>query len=94
MRSTVNSIFATQTIGRIIRPAGEWKKYGLVTIVEHKDDTNDVAVFTKNLVESLLNFGVPLDCMIFDVGGKGASEEVIEDLEDEIEKKMKKIKNT
>jgi superfamily II DNA or RNA helicase len=91
MRSTVNSIFSTQTIGRVIRPAGEWKKYGLVTIVEHKDDTDDVAVFTKNLVESLLNFGVPLDCMIFDVGGKGASEEVIEDLEDDIQKKMKKI---
>lgn len=91
MRKSTNSTFSTQTIGRIIRPAGKWKKYGLVTIVEHKDDTSEVSDFTKSLVQSLLEYGVPLESILFEIDGRCKSEETIDDLDSDLSKKLKEI---
>tara|TARA_R110000868_G_scaffold267350_1_gene526646 strand:+ start:263 stop:1666 length:1404 start_codon:yes stop_codon:yes gene_type:complete len=91
MRKSFNSTFYTQTIGRVIRTAGDWKKYGLVTIVEHEHDTNEVSEFTQTLVRSLLEHGVPLESVIFDIDGRAKGEETVDDIDDEILKKLKNI---
>ena len=91
MRSSLNDIFITQTIGRCIRAAGEWKKYGVVSIVEHENDTSEVSDLTKQIVISLLEHGVPLDSIFTEMTGRGDSEEVIEDLQNQFAKNIKEI---
>lgn len=91
MRSSLNNIFITQTIGRCIRAAGEWKKYGVVSIVEHEDDTSEVSDLTKQIVVSLLEHGVPLDSIFTEMTGRGESEEVIEDFQNQFAKSVKQI---
>jgi predicted helicase len=91
MRSSLNNIFITQTIGRCIRAAGEWKKYGVVSIVEHEDDTSEVSDLTKQIVVSLLEHGVPLDSIFTEMTGRGESEEVIGDLQNQFAKSVKQI---
>jgi superfamily II DNA or RNA helicase len=91
MRSSLNDIFITQTIGRCIRAAGEWKKYGVVSIVEHEDDTSEVSDLTKQIIISLLQHGVPLDSIFTEVTGRGESEEVIEDIQEQFRKTAKDI---
>jgi superfamily II DNA or RNA helicase len=91
MRSSLNDIFITQTIGRCIRAAGEWKKYGVVSIVEHEDDTSEVSDLTKQIIISLLEHGVPLDSIFTEITGRGESEEVIEDIQEQFRKTAKDI---
>lgn len=91
MRPSANDIFITQTIGRCTRAAGSWKKYGVVTVIEHEDDTGEVKDLTKRIIISLLQHGVPLDSIFTEVTGRGESEEVIEDLQNQFAKNVKDI---
>jgi superfamily II DNA or RNA helicase len=91
MRPTTNTTFITQTIGRCIRAAGEWKKYGIVTVVEHEDDTSEVSELAKQIVVSLLDNGVPLDSILNETTGRGESEETIESLDQSIKRQLKEI---
>lgn len=91
MRPSANDIFITQTIGRCTRAAGSWKKYGIVTIVEHEDDSGEVSALTEKIIKSLLEHGVPLDAIFTELTGCGESEEVIEDFENDFRKTMKDI---
>ena len=90
IRSTANDIFITQTIGRCTRASGTWKKQGVVSIVEHEDDSGEVSELTKQIVLSLLENGVPLDSIYTETSGRGDSEEVIDDIQD-IKKIMKEV---
>jgi superfamily II DNA or RNA helicase len=91
LRNVTNTTFITQCIGRCIRPAGEWKKYGIVSIVQHQDDTDETCDLTKEIVNSLIEIGVPLDAISNDISGRGLDEEVIEDLKEQFERQYKEI---
>jgi superfamily II DNA or RNA helicase len=91
MRSSSNDIFITQTIGRCTRAAGAWKKYGIVSIVQHDDDSDEVSELTKQIIISLLEHGVPLDAIYTEITGRGESEEVIEEIQNDFSKKMKNV---
>jgi predicted helicase len=91
MRPSLNTTFITQTIGRCVRTAGPWKKYGYVSIIEHEDDTSEVSSLTKKIVFSLLEHGIPLDSVITEATGRGESEEVLEDLENSFKKHLKEV---
>lgn len=91
LRNITNTTFIAQCIGRCIRPAGEWKKYGLVSIVQHQDDTDETCYLTKKIINSLIENGVPLDAVSSDISGRGVDEEVIEDLREQFERQYKDI---
>lgn len=91
MRSSANDIFITQTIGRCTRAAGPWKKYGIVSVIQHDDDSDEVSDLTKQIIISLLEHGVPLDAIFTEITGRGESEEVIEDIANDFVSKIKDV---
>ena len=83
LRNSMASIFATQSIGRVIR-ATPGKSYGVVTVVQHESDTGESREIVKSIVQSLIEVGVPPDYFINeDEDGCAIESEVVENLDDE-----------
>jgi|LakMenEpi03Aug12_release.lakeMendotaPanAssembly.Ray.scaffolds.fasta_scaffold70472_4 superfamily II DNA or RNA helicase len=91
MRSNANDIFITQTIGRCTRSSGPWKKYGVVTVVQHADDTEESFAMIKLIINSLLEHGVPLEYIYTETSGRGESEEVIDGTNNNLEHMKKDV---
>lgn len=88
LRNTLSTIFATQSIGRVIRSA-PGKKYGIVTIVQHESDTNDSQELIRKIVTQLFSQGVPVSEIFTETTGRGKDEEIVEDLYlDELRRKI------
>ena len=80
LRNTLSSIFATQSMGRVIRSA-PGKKYGIVTIVQHESNTNESQELIRNIVTQLISQGVPVSEIFTETSGRGKDEEIVEDLD-------------
>ena len=87
LRNISSSVKATQAMGRVIRRS-PGKKYGIVTIVQHEDQTDDAQQLIRNIVNQLLTQGVPVDEIFSETSGRGKEEEIVEDLDSEGLKKL------
>lgn len=87
LRNTLSQIFATQSIGRVIRSA-PGKKYGIVTIVQHEDNTRESEELIRGIVHQLYMQGVPIDEIFSEVQGRGSEKDVIEDLESDLKTRI------
>jgi hypothetical protein len=82
LRRSLNSIFATQSIGRVIRACAQiGKTEGIVTIVEHEDSSQEARTQIREVVNSLLEAGVPPEAFISEDDGRGEEGEEVEDLD-------------
>jgi predicted helicase len=79
LRNISSDIKATQAMGRVIRKS-PGKKYGIVTVVQHADNTDDAQQLIRNIVHQLLSQGVPVDEILSEVSGRGKEDELVEDL--------------
>jgi len=79
LRNTLSTIFATQSMGRVIRTA-PGKKYGIVTIVQHESSTNESQELIRNIVTQLISQGVPVSEIFTETSGRGKEEEIVEDI--------------
>tara|TARA_X000001036_G_C20685380_1_gene807464 strand:+ start:299 stop:1696 length:1398 start_codon:yes stop_codon:yes gene_type:complete len=82
LRNTLSAIFATQSMGRVIRSA-PGKKYGIVTIVRHESNTIESEELIRNIVVQLISEGVPVSEIFTETSGRGKNEEILEDLNDD-----------
>jgi predicted helicase len=80
LRNTLSTIFATQSMGRVIRKA-PGKKYGIVTIVQHENNTNESQELIRNIVTQLVSQGVPVSEIFSETSGRGKEDEIVEDLD-------------
>ena len=87
LRNICSNIKAVQAMGRVIR-SSPGKKYGIVTIIQHDDDTDDAWYAISSIVNQLITQGVPVEEILTEVSGRGKDEETIEDLEDDIRKRI------
>tara|TARA_Y100000389_G_C17460448_1_gene521312 strand:+ start:117 stop:1511 length:1395 start_codon:yes stop_codon:yes gene_type:complete len=88
LRNTLSTIFATQSMGRVIRSA-PGKKYGIVTIVQHESNTNESQELICNIVTQLISQGVPVSEIFTETTGRGKDEEIVEDLDtDELQRRI------
>ena len=87
LRNTLSSIFATQSMGRVIRSA-PGKKYGLVTIVQHESNTNESQELIRNIVNQLISQGVPVSEIFTETSGRGKEDEIVEDLNQELARRI------
>lgn len=90
IRNILSKIKAVQAIGRVIRKS-PGKKYGIVTVIQHEDDTDDAQQQIRGIVNQLKTQGVPVEEIFSEVSGRGKDNEIIEDLDNELLKRM--IKN-
>jgi len=67
-------------MGRVIRKS-PGKKYGVVTIVEHADETDDAQQTIRLIINELLTQGVPVSDILHETSGRGEDEEIVEDLD-------------
>ena len=88
LRNTLSKIFTTQSIGRVIRSA-PGKKYGIVTIVQHDNNTKESEELIRQIVLQLYQQGIPVSEIFSEEQGRGKEEEIIEDLETNIQKKIR-----
>ena len=86
-RHTLSSIFTTQSIGRVIRSA-PGKKYGIVTVVQHENNTSESYELIRQIVIQLRQQGVPVSEIFTEVQGRGKENEIIEDLEDDLKRRI------
>lgn len=88
LRNTLSTIFATQSMGRVIRTA-PGKKYGIVTIVQHESNTSESQELIRNIVTQLISQGVPVSEIFTETSGRGKDEEIVEDLGiDELQRRV------
>ena len=87
LRNISSNIKAVQAMGRVIR-SSPGKKYGIVTIIQHDDDTDDAWQCMTGIVNQLLTQGVPVDEILTEVSGRGKEDEVIEDLKEDLKKRI------
>jgi type I site-specific restriction endonuclease len=87
IRNIMSSIKAVQAMGRVIR-SSPGKKYGIVTVVQHGDDTDDAWHCMNQIVEQLLKQGVPVSGILTDVTGRGKEEETVEDLNKDLKRRI------
>ena len=88
LRNTLSAIFATQSIGRVIRIA-PGKKYGIVTVVQHESNTAESVELIKKICHQLYIQGVPVSDTFVEVSGRGKEDEIVEDLDiDELNRKI------
>lgn len=87
LRNTLSTIFATQSMGRVIR-SSPGKKYGIVTIVQHESNTNESQELIREIVTKLISEGIPVSEVFTETSGRGKEEEVIEDLTDELNRRI------
>ena len=90
IRNILSNIKAVQAIGRVIRKS-PGKKYGIVTVIQHEDDTDDAQKLIRKIVNQLKTQGVPVEEIFSEVSGRGKDNEIVEDLDNEMLKRM--IKN-
>lgn len=88
LRKSMGDIFATQSIGRVIRSA-PGKTHGDVIVVQHSSDTDNVRSLICDIVRSLIESGVPPESFLNEEDGRGKEEEIVEDLPEEIVKAVK-----
>lgn len=87
MRNICSNIKAVQAMGRVIR-SSPGKKYGIVTIIQHVDDTDDAWYCMAGIVNQLLTQGVPVDEIVTEVSGRGKEDEIVEDLEKDLKQRI------
>jgi superfamily II DNA or RNA helicase len=88
LRNTLSAIFATQSIGRVIRTA-PGKKYGIVTVVQHESNTAESVQLIEKICHQLYIQGVPVSDTFVEVSGRGKEDEVVEDLDtDELNRRI------
>lgn len=88
LRNTLSTIFATQSMGRVIRSA-PGKKYGIVTIVQHESNTSESEELIRNIVTQLISQGVPVSEIFSETSGRGKDEEIVEDLDlDDLQRRI------
>tara|TARA_R100000030_G_scaffold84818_2_gene68000 strand:- start:1123 stop:2520 length:1398 start_codon:yes stop_codon:yes gene_type:complete len=88
LRNTLSAIFATQSMGRVIRSA-PGKKYGIVTIVQHESNTTESLELIRNIVVQLISQGVPVSDIFTETSGRSKDEEIVEDLDvDELQRRV------
>jgi predicted helicase len=88
LRNTLSAIFATQSMGRVIRSA-PGKKYGIVTIVQHESNTTESLELIRNIVVQLISQGVPVSDIFTETSGRSKDEEIVEDLDvDELQRRI------
>lgn len=80
LRNTLSTIFATQSMGRVIRKA-PGKKYGIVTVVQHESNTNESQELIRQIVTQLISQGVPVEEVFSETSGRGKEDEIVEDLD-------------
>ena len=85
LRNTLSQIFATQSIGRVIRSA-PGKKHGIVTIVEHENNSNESRELIRQIVEQLYQQGIPVSEIFSEVQGRGKEDEIVESLDEDLKK--------
>ena len=85
LRNTLSKIFTTQSIGRVIRSA-PGKKYGIVTIVQHDNNTNESRELIRQIVDQLFKQGVPVSEIFTEVQGRGKEDEIVESLDEDLKK--------
>ena len=79
LRNMSSKIKSVQAMGRVIRKS-PGKKYGVVTIVEHADETDDAQQTIRLIINELLTQGVPVSDILHETSGRGEEEEIVEDL--------------
>jgi hypothetical protein len=87
LRNICSNIKAVQAMGRVIR-SSPGKKYGIVTIIQHGDDTDDAWHGIVGIVNQLLTQGVPVEEILVEASGRGKEEEIIEDLEKDLKQRI------
>lgn len=88
LRNTLSTIFATQSIGRVIRKA-PGKKYGIVTVVQHESNTNESQELIRQIVTQLISQGVPVEEIFSETSGRSKDGEIVEDLDlDELHRRI------
>ncbi len=88
LRNICSNIKAVQAMGRVIR-SSPGKKYGIVTVIQHGDDTDDAYETIGGIVNQLIINGATYEDMLTEVSGRGKDEEIIEELESEMKKRIK-----
>jgi hypothetical protein len=87
MRNICSNIKAVQAMGRVIR-SSPGKKYGIVTVIQHGDDSDDAWHCMNGIVNQLLRQGVPVSDILTEVSGRGKEEEIVEDLNKELKQRV------
>lgn len=80
LRNMGSRIKTVQAMGRVIRKS-PGKKMGIVTIVQHQDETDDTQVLIREIINELLTQGVPVSDILYEQSGRGKEEEIVEDLD-------------
>jgi superfamily II DNA or RNA helicase len=87
LRQSMSSIFTTQSMGRVIR-AFPGKKYGIVTIVQHENYTNENSELMYKIINDLIVNGVPVAEIFTEVSGRGMKTEEVENLNSGLKKRI------
>lgn len=87
IRPILSNIKAIQAMGRVIR-AFPGKEYGIVTVVKHADDSDDAIKCITDIVNQLRTQGVPLEEMLIETTCRGKDEEIIENLNEDLKKRL------
>ena len=90
LRKSLGDIFATQSIGRVIRSA-PGKTHGNVIVVQHANDTDNVRSLVCDIVRSLIESGVPPESFLSEDDGRADEEEIVEDLPEDIIKSVRDV---
>jgi predicted helicase len=80
LRNMASRIKSVQAMGRVIRKS-PGKKCGIVTIVQHADETDEVQKCLYDILNELLTQGVPVSDILHETSGRGEDEEIVEDLD-------------
>ena len=89
LRNMSSKIKSVQAMGRVIRKS-PGKKYGVVTIVQHADETDDAQQTIRLIINELLTQGVPVSDILHETSGRGEEDEIVEDLDRD---KLRKLIN-
>lgn len=83
LRNSVDMIFAVQAIGRVLRTDknNPQKNYGVVTIVQHDDQIEQVEEMVTSITTSLLKNGIPPRAEFNEIDGRSKEEEILEDID-------------
>ena len=87
LRNICSNIKSVQAMGRVIR-SSPGKKYGIVTIIQHGDDTDDAWYSMAGIVNQLFTQGVPVEEILVEASGRGKDDEIVEDLEKDLKQRI------
>lgn len=90
LRKSMGDIFATQSIGRVIR-SSPGKTHGDVIVVQHSSDTDNVCSLICDIVRSLIESGVPPESFLNEEDGRAEEDEIVEDLPEDILKAVNDV---